>query len=174
MSGQSVGEAAVEIAYGYLGLPYVFAGGDLDGPTNGGFDRAGLVRYVVYAATGTDIGRTLDAQLEYCERLPAGQVAQPGDVLFWTSPGGVQRVYQQAIYTGMMTVIALVPEDLAVPGVLFDTRTTVGVMGAVFHEQGVEADLITAKPPAGPGESEVVVARPPCFETRTEAGGGCG
>lgn len=35
-------ERAVEIAFGYIGLPYVFAGGDLDGPTNGGFDRHSL------------------------------------------------------------------------------------------------------------------------------------
>lgn len=171
MSSQSAGETAVEIASGYLGLPYVFAGGDLNGPTNGGFDRAGLLRHVVYAATGTDIGRTLDAQLEHCRRVPAGQVAQPGDVLFWTSPGGVQRVHQQAIYTGMMTVIALIPEDLATPGVRFDTRTSVGVMGAVFYEQGVEPDLITAKPPAAPGESEVVIGRPPAFDARTETDG---
>lgn len=30
-------DRAVEAAYGYLGLPYVFAGGDLTGPTGGGF-----------------------------------------------------------------------------------------------------------------------------------------
>lgn len=109
-------EHAVEIAYSYLGLPYVFGGGDLDGPTNGGFDRAGFTRRVVYAATGTDIGRTLDVQLDRCTRLPAGEIAQPGDILFWTSPGGFQRVHQQAFYTGMMTVIALIPEDLVTPG----------------------------------------------------------
>lgn len=66
-----------------------------------------------------------------------------------------------------MTVIALVPEDRAVPGALFDTRTIVSVMGTVFHEQRVEPDLITAKPPAGPGESEVVIGRPPYFDART-------
>lgn len=84
----SAPEHAVEIAYSYLGLPYVFGGGDLNGPTNGGFDRAGFTRRVVYAATGTDIGRTLDVQLDRCTRLPAGDIAQPGDILFWTSPGG--------------------------------------------------------------------------------------
>lgn len=76
-SGNSPAERAVEIAYNYLGLPYVFAGGDLDGPTNGGFDRAGLTRHIVYATTGTDIGRTLDAQLDHCARLPAGRSPSP-------------------------------------------------------------------------------------------------
>lgn len=73
----SAPEHAVEIAYSYLGLPYVFGGGDLDGPTNGGFDRAGFTRRVVYAATGTDIGRTLDVQLDRCARLPAGRSRSP-------------------------------------------------------------------------------------------------
>ncbi|MEM6107455.1 peptidoglycan endopeptidase [Mycobacterium sp. 050272] len=157
-------EHAVEIAYSYLGLPYVFGGGDLDGPTNGGFDRAGFTRRVVYAATGTDIGRTLDVQLDRCTRLPAGEIAQPGDILFWTSPGGFQRVHQQAFYTGMMTVIALIPEDLVTPGAPFDTRVIASVMGTVFHEQTVERDLITTKPPDGPDKPEIIIARPPYSE----------
>ncbi len=161
----SAPEHAVEIAYSYLGLPYVFGGGDLDGPTNGGFDRAGFTRRVVYAATGADIGRTLDVQLDRCTRLPAGEIAQPGDILFWTSPGGFQRVHQQAFYTGMMTVIALIPEDVVTPGAPFDTRVIAAVMGTVFHEQTVERDLITAKPPAGPDKPEIIIARPPYSET---------
>lgn len=157
----SAPEHAVEIAYSYLGLPYVFGGGDLDGPTNGGFDRAGFTRRVVYAATGTDIGRTLDVQLDHCTRLPAGEAAQPGDILFWTSPGGIQRVYGQALYTGMMTVIALIPEDLVTPGAPFDTRVIASVSGTVFHEQTVELDMITAKPKAGPDKPDLIIARPP-------------
>ena len=46
-SPRSAAERAVEIAFGYIGLPYVFAAGDLDGPTSGGFDRAGFTRRVV-------------------------------------------------------------------------------------------------------------------------------
>jgi hypothetical protein len=68
-SREAGGDRAVEIAFGYIGLPYVFAGGDLDGPTNGGFDRAGFSRRVVYAASGIDIGRTLAEQINYCEEL---------------------------------------------------------------------------------------------------------
>lgn len=167
MTAESAAESAVAIAYNYLGLPYVFAGGDLNGPTSGGFDRAGLTRRIVYAATGIDIGRTLDVQLDHCDRLPAGQVAQPGDILFWTSPGGFQRVDHQAIYTGMMTVIALIPEILATSGAVFDIRMSGKVSGTVFHEQTVELDLITAKPPAGPDKPELIIGRPPYSETHS-------
>lgn len=161
MNEQTTGDRAVEIAFDYIGLPYVFAGGNLDGPTGGGFDRAGFTRRVVYAASGVDIGRTLDDQLDQCTRLPDGAIAQPGDILFWTAPGGYQRVYQQAFYTGMMTVIALTPQDLVTPGAAFDTRLSASVSGTVFHEQTVDVDLITAKAPAGPDARELIIARPP-------------
>lgn len=157
----SPAEEAVELAYNYLGLPYVFAGGDLNGPTDGGFDRAGFIRHIVYSASGIDIGRTLDVQLDHCTRLSAGKIAQPGDILFWTSPGGFQRVHGQAFYTGMMTVIALIPECLATPGVQFDTRMVAAVSGTVFYEQSVDLDLITARPPGARDKPELVIARPP-------------
>lgn len=166
----SPAEEAVELAYNYLGLPYVFAGGDLEGPTQGGFDRAGFMRHVVYAASGTDIGRTLDAQLDHCTRLSAGEIAQPGDILFWTSPGRFQRVDGQALYTGMMTVIALIPEYLATPGAQFDTRMVAPVSGTVFYEQSVDIDLITAKPPVGRDKPELIIARPPYSDTAKMGG----
>lgn len=161
-SPQTVGERAAEIAFDYIGLPYVFAAGDLDGPTSGGFDRAGFTRRVIYATTGTDIGRTLDEQLRHCERLPAGEMAQPGDILFWTDPSNpYQNVYHQAFYTGMMTVIALTPEDLANSGAAFELRLSARVQGTLFHEQTIGADLITAQPPVGSAKSELIIARPP-------------
>lgn len=156
-------ERAVEIAFGYIGLPYVFAGGNLDGPTNGGFDRAGFARHVVHAVSGIDIGRTLDEQLASCEQLPAGAAARAGDLIFWIDPTGrYQKAYHQAFYTGMQTVISLIPQDLAEPGAHFDTRlSAVGVQGTVFHELVIDdPDLLIAQPPAQ-AAPRVVLARPP-------------
>lgn len=67
----------------------------------------------------------------------------------------------------MMTVIALIPEDLVTPGAPFDTRVIAAVMGTVFHEQTVELDMITAKPPAGPDQPELIIARPPYSVTES-------
>ncbi|BEL41970.1 NlpC/P60 family protein [Mycobacteroides abscessus] len=154
-------DRAVEAAYGYLGLPYVFAGGDLTGPTGGGFDRAGFIRRVVYAAAGTDIGRTLDTQLNNCAPLASGERADPGDVLFWIDPSNrMQKCYHQAFYTGLMTVISAVPRDLAEPGTKFDARQSRGILGSVFHEQEIDVELLTAHAPAESGPY-VIIARPP-------------
>ncbi|TWP33136.1 peptidoglycan DD-metalloendopeptidase family protein [Leekyejoonella antrihumi] len=46
------GRAAVAAARSWLGLPYIYGGGNQFGPTRGGFDCSGLVMAVVYRATG--------------------------------------------------------------------------------------------------------------------------
>lgn len=147
-------ERAVELAYGYLGMPYVFAGGDLNGPTGGGFDRAGLVRRVVYAVSGVDLGRTLRDQLDRCRRLPLGTVAGPGDLLFWRDPMIPENpaspllrhseFFHQALYTGMLTVI--------------DCSVHRGEM--TFEERSVTLEDITVRV-AESGRPQIVIARPP-------------
>ncbi len=44
--------AFIRAAATQLGKPYVWGGGDFNGPTGGGFDCSGLVLYAAYQASG--------------------------------------------------------------------------------------------------------------------------
>jgi cell wall-associated NlpC family hydrolase len=51
-SGSSAfAQAELAAAEKYIGTPYVWGGGDSSGPTGGGFDCSGLVRYAVFVAS---------------------------------------------------------------------------------------------------------------------------
>lgn len=52
-------KAAIDAAKARLGLPYVWGGGDQNGPTSGGFDCSGLSLYVVAQATKKASGKEL-------------------------------------------------------------------------------------------------------------------
>ncbi|MFC7448828.1 NlpC/P60 family protein [Rhodococcus daqingensis] len=97
--GDSIGGKIVEAALRYLGLPYVWGGGNINGPSGGGFDCSGLTSYAVYAATGDllKLPRTSETQWHVGEEIPLAE-ARPGDLLFgnWQS-GGPGHV---AIYMG--------------------------------------------------------------------------
>ncbi|SKH88404.1 NlpC/P60 family protein [Mycobacteroides abscessus] len=136
-------DAAVEAAYQYIGEPYVFAGGDLQGPTSGGFSRAGFLRRVVYAAAGIDIGQTFADQLRHCTPRATGETAQAGDILFWKNPGSaMQPIRHAALYTGVMTVIGT------------DLRGLVD--GAVFQDHPIDGELLVVRP-----DSDLIIATPP-------------
>ncbi|MGW4336819.1 C40 family peptidase [Rhodococcus koreensis] len=92
-----VGGRVVESAIRYLGLPYVWGGGNVDGPSGGGFDCSGLTSFAVHAATGITLPRTSETQWNIGQEIPMDQ-ARPGDLLFgnWQS-GGPRHV---AIYIG--------------------------------------------------------------------------
>ncbi len=157
MSNRTAVDAAVETAYGYIGTPYVFGGGDLDGPTQGGFDRAGFSRRVVYVACGKDIGRVFTTQLRQCRIREAGETAEAGDLLFWIHPDNpIQAIRHQVLYTGLMTVIGTVPSGLAVPGVAFKSAFSM-VSGSVFGDQTIAEDLLTVTA----GRDNPVIAQPP-------------
>lgn len=81
----ALGLAILQIAQTQQGLPYVWAGGSLTGPTDGGFDCSGLTRYAVYQASGgavtlprvsRDQGRTQPGVVEVDPRR-----AQIGDLI---------------------------------------------------------------------------------------------
>lgn len=93
----SVGGRVVELAFHYLGLPYVWGGGNTDGPSGGGFDCSGLTSYAIHAATGVTLPRTSEMQWNVGQEIPLADV-RPGDLLFgnWQS-GGPGHV---AIYIG--------------------------------------------------------------------------
>ncbi|TQF73921.1 lytic transglycosylase [Rhodococcus spelaei] len=95
----TIGSKVVEAALRYLGLPYVWGGGNINGPSGGGFDCSGLTSYAVYSATGDTLAlpRTSETQWNIGTEIPMSE-ARPGDLLFgnWQS-GGPGHV---AIYIG--------------------------------------------------------------------------
>jgi hypothetical protein len=97
--GDGIGGKIVEAALRYLGLPYVWGGGNINGPSGGGFDCSGLTSYAVYNATGDllKLPRTSETQWQVGDEISLAE-ARPGDLLFgnWQS-GGPGHV---AIYIG--------------------------------------------------------------------------
>jgi cell wall-associated NlpC family hydrolase len=85
-----LGARIVEQATNYLGLPYVWGGGNSDGPSMGGFDCSGLTSYALHAATAgiVTLPRTSENQWQIGTEIPLDQ-ARPGDLLFgnWGTDG---------------------------------------------------------------------------------------
>lgn len=97
LGSSDTGNRIVDLAFKFLGLPYVWGGGNIHGPSGGGFDCSGLTSYAVYAATGIALPRTSETQWHVGTEIPLDQ-ARPGDLLFgnWQA-GGPGHV---AIYIG--------------------------------------------------------------------------
>lgn len=88
--GSTVGSKAVYLASLQRGKPYVWGA---TGPYS--FDCSGLVQYV-YRQLGRYVPRTAEAQFESTTRI-AQSAKQPGDLIFFGSPGDI---YHVAIYAG--------------------------------------------------------------------------
>lgn len=79
------------------GVPYSWAGGDINGPTLGkgpgattvGFDSSGLIQYI-YAGVGAKLPRSSGDMYKVGQRVTADQ-ALPGDLIFY-GPDGTQSV----------------------------------------------------------------------------------
>jgi len=106
MANSSQVEAVIARAQSQIGTPYVWGGGDANGPTTGvnggsisGFDCSGLVLYA-FAAAGVALPHYTGYQYQRGTQIPVSE-AQRGDLLFW-GPGGNQHV---AIYLGDGTMI---------------------------------------------------------------------
>ena len=83
-----VATVAVQAALAQLDTPYVW-GGETVGV---GFDCSGLVQHA-YGTAGLALPRTAQAQFDTGPQLPAGQVPQPGDLVFFgASPWQVTHV----------------------------------------------------------------------------------
>lgn len=92
--------ALITAAGSQLGLPYVWGGGDFEGPTGGGFDCSGLVLYAAYQASNGQI------RLPHYsgDQIRAGRgIAwadkQPGDLIFFSYPGA-SGPHHVAFYIG--------------------------------------------------------------------------
>lgn len=106
------GDAAAIIAAAqrWIGTPYSWGGGTVDGPSEGfaqgagiiGFDCSSLVQYAVYNGLGRSpsalLPRVAQAQFEATKGnlVPVSQL-QPGDLLYW---GNSLNLHHTAIYIG--------------------------------------------------------------------------
>lgn len=96
------GRAVIEAGARWIGTPYVWGGGDVDGPTGGGMDCSGLTLYAVYHASGGRIRlpHYTQAQQDHpSARVVAFEQRQPGDLIFFTSTGEVDS-HHVGIYVG--------------------------------------------------------------------------
>lgn len=90
-SRTNFGQALVNTALSYLGVPYVWGG-----TSPAGFDCSGLVQYV-FARNGVSIPRTSWAQYASANKIAKWQL-QPGDLVFFSTDGpGASHV---GIYIG--------------------------------------------------------------------------
>ena len=84
------GNAVIDIAAKYNGVPYVRGGS-----TPKGFDCSGYTQYV-FRQLGVSLPRVADSQHAWADKISA-EDRQPGDFVFWSDRGGVHHV---AIYAG--------------------------------------------------------------------------
>jgi cell wall-associated NlpC family hydrolase len=99
--GSERGQRIAQIALKQLGTPYVWGGGNVNGPTDGGFDCSGLAQYATYQATGIVIPRTTGQQISQGITIPTSQ-AQAGDLVFSYFRGGIPEHVQIALGNGQV------------------------------------------------------------------------
>lgn len=103
---------AIAAAEQWLGTPYAWGGGSIDGPGRGtgrgagvvGFDCSSLMLYAYHRA-GITLPRVSYAQFHAGQHVPIAQV-QPGDLVFWAdSAGNPAAIHHVALYIGGNKVI---------------------------------------------------------------------
>ena len=115
-TGSAAGEAVVERARTYLGVPYVWGGTD---PAKG-LDCSGLVQRA-YADLGYDLPRVSYEQARAGRPVASMADAQPGDILAFGSP-----VHHVGIYIGDNQMIEAPRPGLAVRiGPVYETPTAI-------------------------------------------------
>jgi len=97
--------AFIAAAASQIGTPYVWGGGNFDGPAGGGFDCSGLVLYAAYRATGgrLRLPHFTGDQIRVGQAV-AWEAKQPGDLIFFTYPGATGP-HHVAIYIGEDTIL---------------------------------------------------------------------
>lgn len=86
-------------ARGWIGTPYRYGGND-----RGGVDCSGFTCAVYESATGIKLPRSSREQCEWCKGLKRSDL-RPGDLVFFTSRRGGDRVNHVAIFIGDGAII---------------------------------------------------------------------
>jgi len=88
--------AVVEVALGFLGVPYVWGGS-----TPSGFDCSGLTQYC-YSEVGVSIPRTSKSQYNAGQHIDRDRLdlIKPGDLVFFGTDGDANRVHHVGMYVG--------------------------------------------------------------------------
>lgn len=86
----------VDVALGFLGVPYVWGGS-----SPSGFDCSGLTQYC-YDKVGVSLPRTSQSQFQSGEHIAADRLdlLQPGDLVFFGTDGDSSAVHHVGIYVG--------------------------------------------------------------------------
>ncbi|WP_246023902.1 C40 family peptidase [Nocardia yunnanensis] len=101
--GSDFGKRVLAAGMRGIGLPYVWGGGDATGPTGGGFDCSGLTLFAVAQASEGQIvlgHYTGDQQRDSRGAPVALDRMQPGDLIYFTSPGEADS-HHTGIYAGL-------------------------------------------------------------------------
>ncbi len=104
LAGATEGEAAVNAAARWLGVPYAWGGGTVNGPSESvrpaetqiGFDCSGLVLHAWYQADGTSLPHSAAAIAAGTTPVPTSQI-QAGDILSFSDGG---RITHDGLYDG--------------------------------------------------------------------------
>lgn len=89
----------LEEAYAWLGTPY-----KLGGETRNGVDCSGLTCMAYKQATGIKLPRNSREQADFCRRIRRNEL-RPGDLVFFSSRRGGNRINHVAIYVGDNSII---------------------------------------------------------------------
>lgn len=95
----SIGQQVVAAAKQWLGTKYVWAGGDANGPTGGGFDCSGLMLYA-YAQVGISMPHYSGYQFYEGARVAKSDL-RPGDLVFYAyDTSDPKSIHHVAMYIG--------------------------------------------------------------------------
>ena len=90
----SVGSQIASLAAQYLGVRYVYGGA-----STSGFDCSGLTMWL-YKQYGYSLPHTASGQYANCGYKVSRSDLQPGDLVFFSSPGSGGRINHVAVYAG--------------------------------------------------------------------------
>ncbi|GGD21363.1 transglycosylase SLT domain-containing protein [Nocardioides daphniae] len=136
--GSAEGQAVVDEAKKYLGIPYVWGGTD---PSKG-LDCSGLVQ-LVYRNLGYELPRVSYQQAAAGRPVASMAQAQPGDLLAWDNSSRNKGVDHIAIYIGNGKMIEAPRTGLDVR--IIDVPTTPDVIRRIVPD-GVAGTQATALP----------------------------
>lgn len=93
--------AVIQVALAAQGTPYVWGGGDIHGPTKGGYDCSGLLVYAFYKAARITLPRTSQTMRSAGTKVSRAGL-QPGDLIVINNDGAWGHV---GLYIGDGTMV---------------------------------------------------------------------